>query len=154
MTSDQQKQQLLTRFSPLALEEICWSKSKARTGSIEELSPEEMEAVYLMFFPAPKSTTELYQEQQNLNYLRSLRSTVLKDAQYIGLYDPQDWTVFNRFMLELSPLKKPLKNYQADEFDKLIKQFKSLKSKYNKRAQTPGTKEWYHKNKLPMPSKN
>ncbi|SHK69423.1 hypothetical protein [Epilithonimonas mollis] len=154
MTSDQQKQQLLTKFSPLALEEICWSKSKARTGKLDELYPEEMAAVYLMFFPAPKSATQLYQEQQILQFLKSQRSIILKDAQYIGLYDPQNWTPFNKFMLELSPLKKPLNNYQFDEFDALKRQFKSLRSKYDQRAQVPGTKEWHHKHKLPMPSKN
>lgn len=154
MTSEQQKQQLLTKFSAYALESICWSKSGARTGDIQELYPEELDAVYCMFFPRPKTAAEQIQQQQEINLLKSFRSIILKDAQYIGLYDPQDWTPFNRFMLELSPLKKPLNSYKADEFDKLIKQFKSLRSKYDERAKVPGSKEWYHKNKLPMPSKN
>ena len=154
MTSDQQKQKLLTKFSPLALEEICWSKSKARTGKIDELSPEEMAAVYLMFFPAPKSSLQLYQEQQQLNHIKSLRSTILKDAQYIGLYDPQDWTPFNDFMVKYSPLKKFLNKYTADEFEPLIRQFKSLRHKYDKESKILLSKAWYHKNKLPMPSKN
>ena len=154
MTSDQQRQQLLTKFSHLALEEICWSKSKARTGDIDELYPNELEAVYFMFFSAPKSSTEIIKEQQQLNYIKSLRSTVLKDAQYIGLYDPQDWKSFNDFMVKYSPLKKFLNKYTADEFLPLIKQFKSLRYKYDKESKIPGKYAWYHKNKLPIPSKN
>ncbi|WPC14636.1 hypothetical protein LEQ04_08585 [Riemerella anatipestifer] len=70
------------------------------------------------------------------------------------MLEPDEWTKFNAFMLKSSPLKKPLNAYKLGEFEELIKQFKSMRAKYEKRAKVHGTKEWYHKNKLPMPSKN
>lgn len=154
ITNSIMKTQLLQRFTSQSLEQSIWMHSNYRTGSIHELSPEELEGLYYMFFPKKTSVFEELNKEYALSQLKKLRSTILKDAQYIGLYDPQDWSKFNNFMLELSPLKKPLNKYESHEFEPLIKQFKSLRSKYNKEARKPGTKEWYHKNKLPMPSRN
>lgn len=142
------------KFSRSELEPAIWLHTNSRTGNLHELTPEELESLYYMFFPKHLTVYEELNNQYAEKHLKSLRSIILKDAQYIGLYDPQDWTNFNRFMLELSPLKKALKDYNAEEFEPLIKQFKSLRSKYNRSAKIPGTKEWHHKNKLPLPSKN
>lgn len=154
MTKQTMKTKLLQKFSKLALEESCWHKSGGRTGDLDELEASELESLYLMFFPKQKTANEIIQEQAMDKYLKNLRSIILKDAQYIGLYDPQDWTSFNEFMKTKSPLKKVLPFYKVDEFDALIKQFKSLKSKYNRESLIPGTKAWYHKNKFPKPSVN
>ncbi len=154
ITDSIKRERLLQKFKHEALQPSVWMQSGNRTGNIYDLTSEELEDLYSCFFP--KAPT-VYQEVNNLyteKLLKSLRSIILKDAQYIGLYDPADWAKFNHFMLKLSPLKKPLVKYTVDEFNELKKQFKSLRSKYDKSAKIPGTKEWYHKNKLPMPSES
>jgi len=148
------REQLLKKFRPEVLSSSVWMHTGYRTGNIYDLDPEELESFYYMFFPKKPTVYEELNNQYAQAQLKKLRSIILKDAQYIGLYDPTDWGPFNRFMLELSPEKKPLNKYAANEFEGLIKQFKSLRSKYDKSASIPGTKEWYHKNKLPMPSEN
>ncbi|WP_066435505.1 hypothetical protein [Chryseobacterium sp. CCH4-E10] len=156
ITNSIMKEHLIQKFSSIALQSSIWAKTGGRTGNINDLGPEELEEIYYMFFPKEKKRTleEEYIRIRDENKIKALRSTILKDAQYIGLYEPHNWKPFNDFMMKLSPLKKPLKNYKLNEFDSLIKQFKSLRSKYNKAAKIPGSKEWYHKNKLPMPSVN
>lgn len=154
MINSVMKKQLQQKFPEKSLEQSIWLHTGYRTGSIDELEPEELEKFYYLFFPKQPTEKQLLIKEYNESRLKGLRSVILKDAQYIGLYDPQDWTSFNNFMNNLSVLKKPLNKYTADEFDELIKQFKSLKSKYQKAAKIPYTKEWYHKNKLPMPSTN
>lgn len=147
------REHLIKKFNK-SLEPTIWMHTNYRTGNIHNLSSEELETLYYMFFPQQPTLFEELNNQYAEQHLKSLRSIILKDAQYIGLYDPQDWTSFNRFMLELSPLKKSLNKYTAEEFEPLIRQLKSLRSKYNKSANIPGTKEWHHRNKLPMPSRN
>ncbi|ROH98302.1 hypothetical protein EGI16_21735 [Chryseobacterium sp. G0240] len=154
ITNSIMREHLIKKFKPEQLQPTIWMHTGYRTGNINELTREELESLYYSFFPKQQTVYEELNNQYAEQHLKSLRSIVLKDAQYIGLYDPQNWEPFNRFMLELSPLKKPLKNYSANEFDLLIRQFKSLRSKYNKSAKKPGTREWYHKNKLPFPSNN
>ena len=154
MTKDTMKKKLLNKFGKAALEESCWIKSKGRTGDIDELDIEEIELIYNMFFPKQPTAADIINQQQEKIRLRDLQAIILKDAQYIGLHDPQDFAPFNNFMIKRSPLKKVLPFYKIDEFDELIKQFKSLRSKYEKEAKVPYTKAWYHKNKLPIPSNN
>lgn len=154
ITNSIMREHLLQKFKRTELEPTIWLHTSYRTGNIHDLTPEELESLYYCFFPKKLSMYEELNNQYAKEQLKGLRSIVLKDAQYIGLYDPQDWNPFNRFMLELSPFKKPLNKYSTEEFEPLIKQFKSLRSKYNKSAKIPGTKEWCHKNKLPILSKN
>ncbi|MEI7487768.1 MAG: hypothetical protein WCJ72_10220, partial [Chryseobacterium sp.] len=120
------------------------------------LTEKELREIYLMFFPEPKisSLADIISEKERNERLKALRASVLTDAQYVGYHDPGSWAVFNNFMLTLSPLKKPLKNYQIEEFPALIRQMKSIRQKFDTRSKIPGTKEWYIKNKLPIPSSN
>ncbi len=148
------KKQLQQKFAQQSLEQSIWLHTNYRTGSIDDLEPEELESFYYLFFPKQPTEKELLMKEYSEAQIKRLRSVILKDAQYIGLYDPQNWNPFNEFMNKLSVLKKPLNQYKIDEFNDLIKQFKSLRSKYQNAAKIPGTKEWYHKNKLPMPSSN
>lgn len=154
ITNSIMKKQLQQKFSAQSLEQSVWLHTNYRTGNIEELGAEELESFYYMFFPKQPTVKQLLMKEYNESRLKGLRSIILKDAQFIGLYDPQDWNPFNDFMNKLSVLKKPLSKYTADEFPDLIKQFKSLKSKYLKASKIPFTKEWHHKNKIPIPSKN
>lgn len=154
MNTQAMKNQLLRKFSPVALRSAIELQTNYRAATLQQLNASEVEELYYRFFPRPLSTVDVITKQQQEMHLKSLRSTILKDAQYIGLYDPQDWTRFNEFMLKRSPLKKPLPQYALEEFEVLIKQFKSLKSKYQREARTTGTKAWHHKHKLPIPSAN
>lgn len=118
---------------------------------IEDLTNEELVALYNRFYPQISDTEKIFALKMEQK-LKSLRAIILADATYIGLLEANSWDKFNQWMLELSPFKKPLNAYKLDEFGPLIKQFKSLRTKYDKKAMISGTEEWYHKHKLPKPS--
>lgn len=130
--------------------------SGRRTTLIAELT--EKELMTLMSVYKPQKTQEIAQKRlehlEMERVLKQKRAVVLKCAQTIGLYEPGDWSRFNRFMLKNSPFKKPLNQYKIDEFPQLIAQFKNMVTKYEQDAKLMYTKAWYHKNKLPMPSEN
>ncbi|MDY3343750.1 hypothetical protein PG326_00580 [Riemerella anatipestifer] len=146
-------QQLKLKFEGSALRAAIEMHTNYEKWQIEDLTSDELAEIYQRFFPR-KTATQIAVEMENKNQLKELRSIVLKEASAIGLLEPDEWTSFNAFMLKSSPLKKPLNAYKLGEFEELIKQFKSMRAKYEKRAKVHGTKEWYHKNKLPMPSNN
>lgn len=75
--------------------------------------------------------------------LKRLRSIILADAQYLGIYKPGDWTSFNRFMLHKSVKRKDLNLYKIEEFPALIKQFKSMRRKYDESKQKIGSRAWW-----------
>ena len=153
MKKNEMIKSLLNRFSSKSLAQSVWLHTQT-TNNIEDLTEEEVTNFYNLFQPKPITAAEIISKQQETKILRELRSVILKDAQYIGLYDPHDWTSFNEFMKFKSPLKKVLPFYKINEFDALKKQFKSMRSKYEQEAKVPGTKAWYHKNKFPKPSAN
>ncbi|WP_233890536.1 hypothetical protein, partial [Tenacibaculum piscium] len=121
------KQVLLTNFTAESLSDNCYWASKGRTSRIEKLEADEIAAIYYLFHPneRPKSDKEKLTEFQQQAELKRLRSIILADAQYIGLYNPNNWNKFNAFMKHTSVLKKPLNAYKIADFPQLIKQFKS-----------------------------
>lgn len=86
--------------------------------------------------------------------LKKQRSIVLNIATQTGIHNPSDWSVFNSFMLNRSVLKKPLRKYDLEELDQLIKQFRALEENYNSSAKKVGTKAWNHTNSFPDLSRN
>lgn len=153
MTSEQQKMQLLTRFKASALEDICWSKSNHRTVDINELRPEEIEKVYLMFFPQPTIIEQIVLAEHK-ELLRKHRSTCLTIATRIGLKEPDSWDKFNNWMLKSSVLKKRLNDYTLVELQSLERQLRGAESNFEASATKPGNKAWYHKHGFSMPSKS
>lgn len=153
MTANVMIQRLKDKFSDAALRSAVELHTNYQKWDIEDLTQEELTALYQRFCPQ-KSPAEKVFELEVEKKVKSLRAIILTDATYIGMLEPNNWKEFNAWMLNLSPLKKPLNDYKINEFGDLIKQFKSLKTKYNQRAKIPFTKEWYHKNKMPMPSEN
>lgn len=145
MFQDKIKNRLLSRFSKESLEQSVYMQSKGRTYDIDELTNDELQSLFYMFFPAekPKHHTQRLYELEIEQELKRLRSVVLADAQYIGLYTPGNWTRFNQFMNYTSVLKKPLNRYEIDEFPELIKQFKSMRYKFNKSKTVVGTSAWF-----------
>lgn len=85
---------------------------------------------------------------------RKLRSEVLTIAQRTGIHNPNDWKVFNRFMLNSSILKKRLNEYELDELERLVKQFRGIESNYSRSAAKAGTKAYFHSKGLPKPNFN
>ena len=145
MTKEEQKQRLLSKFSKQNLEQSVYMQSKGRTSDLDLLTSEELEALYFMFFPMEKQTNQakrLLQLEQEKE-LKRLRSVILSDAQKIGLYTPGDWTRFNQFMLKNSVFKKSLNHYKNNEFPELIKQFKSMRYRFEKSRTVIGSKAWY-----------
>lgn len=153
MNIERMKNALKQQFSGIALRSAVEQHTNYEKWKIEDLTSGELSELYQRFFPR-KTATQIAIELQNEKALKELRSIILKEATAIGLLEPDRWDRFNAFMLKNSPLKKPLNAYQLDEFDKLIKQFKSMRNKYEAQANIVGSKEWHHKNKIPMLCKN
>ncbi|MFS1522118.1 hypothetical protein ACIPCA_12600 [Flavobacterium covae] len=132
---------LCSKFSASALSKAVYMETK-RTTDITELSREEVEALYTRFFPK-KSAIDFLFEMEQERELKRLRSVIIKEAQFIGIYTPESWVTFNRFMLNKSIFKKALNEYKIDEFPQLIKQFKSISTKVSKAKMIPHTSGWY-----------
>lgn len=156
MFREKVKNKLYARFSKESLKETIWLETKGRTRDIDQLDIKELQRLFYMFFPAekPKSHAQQVFELNKEKELKRRRSLILSDAQYIGLYVPGDWTRFNRFMKELSPLKKSLNYYKIDEFPELVKQFKSMRYKYDRNKTKVGSKAWYQFLGIKEPSVN
>lgn len=150
MKYEEMKERLLSRFDGFQIGQNVWLQTH-RTTDIDELTPEELKSMYELFFPSKEEQLQKIQEQ---NRIRELRSIVLKEAQYLGLYTPNSWERFNRFMTERSPLKKRLTAYKESEFPVLIKQLKSMRTKFDQSAKQIGTKEWSRKFGLPEQTMN
>lgn len=146
-------QRLRDKFGIEALRSAVQLHTDYDKWQIEDLTMEELQGLYRRFFPQ-KTVADVAVELANEKRLKELRSIILKEASAIGLLEPDQWDRFNAFMLKNSPLKKPLNAYKLGEFNELIKQFKSMRNKYERQANIVGSKEWHHKNKIPMLSKN
>jgi hypothetical protein len=85
---------------------------------------------------------------------RKLRSQVLTIATRVGVHNPNDWDVFDRFMMYKSIKKKTLNLYTLEELQNLVKQFRGIEANYNKSSETKGTKAYFHKRGLQKPSLN
>jgi len=57
-------------------------------------------------------------------------------------------------MKERSPLKKFLRDYTLDELPELVRQFKSMRTKFEKAALKVGSKQWHFFFGIPEPSIN
>lgn len=150
MKTESMKERIRERFDDFQIGQSVWLQTH-RTTDIEELTLEELKAMYELFFPTKQEQLRIIQEQ---NRIKELRSIVLREAQYLGLYTPNSWERFNRFMLERSPLKKRLTAYKENEFPVLIKQLKSMRTKFDQSAKKIGTKEWSRKFGLPEQTMN
>lgn len=153
MNSTTIKNKLFEKFSPFAISQTVFLHT-GRTTDIDELSDEELEEVYRIFFPVERNIAE---QVFLLNYeklLKEHRSIVLSIATRIGLKEPDNWDTFNNWMLKSSILKKKLNDYKLEELLQLEKQLRSAEDNYNASSGKAGNKAWYHKNKFPIPSKN
>ena len=118
-------QALRGKFSDSALRHaVCLEKSN--TYDIELLTTTEVERLYNRFFPKSTSAEVVASRLIDEMELKRLRSIILADAQFVGLYTPSDWTRFNNFMKYKSVFKQPLNAYTLEQFPLLIKQFKSI----------------------------
>lgn len=79
--------------------------------------------------------------------MKKKRSAVLSIATRVGIHNTADWKKFNNWMLQRSILKKPLHLYDIKELDDLLKQMYALQGNYERSANKPLTRAWWHKNK-------
>ena len=147
------KNKLFEKFSPFAISQTIFLHT-GRTTDIDELTDQELEDVYKIFFPTERNIAE---QVFMLNYeklLKEHRSIVLSIATRIGLKEPDSWDKFNNWMLKSSILKKKLNDYNLQEIKDLERQLRATESNYQASSEKAGNKAWYHKNKFPIPSKN
>ena len=134
-----------------ARHDLIFSWTNGRTSSSKDLNDTEIRDLCFKLehqFDAP--TVDMYLQLE----CKKLRSQVLKIATEVGIKDPDDFIRFNRFMKEHSILHKELKNYTLTELHELVKQFRSIERNYQHAAVTPGTKAWYHANRMTEPATN
>lgn len=130
--------------------------TSGRTQSSKELTESELRDLIWKLendqaFAANKQVTI---NALNEISLKEKRSIVLAIAQRTGIHEGTSFTAFNRWMQNSSILKKRLNKYNLDELDQLINQMRALEANYNASAETPGTKAWHHKNKIPYTNDN
>lgn len=123
-------------FSDSERYDLVWQYTNGRTQSTKYLTDSEM-AELCDFLENKNAELELL--------LRKKRATVLTIAQRCDIHDPEDWSKFNRFMLNRSILKKPLKDFNLEEINKLIQQFRKLEENYNRSADNYNTKAFWHR---------
>ena len=86
--------------------------------------------------------------------MKRTRSNILTIATKTGIKEANNWTKFNKWMLNSSVHKKPLKEYNYEELDDLNKQFRQLQVNYENSAQKVGNKAWHHATGIPRSSEN
>ena len=153
MNSTTIKNKLFEKFSAFAISQTVFLHT-GRTTDIEELSDEELAEVYKIFFPTKRNIAE---QVFMLNYeklLKEHRSIVLSIATRIGLKQPDSWEQFNNWMLKSSRYHKRLNDHNLEELKALEIQMRATEVNYERSALQPGTKAWYHKNKITPPSAN
>ncbi|OWP82800.1 hypothetical protein BWK59_13925 [Flavobacterium davisii] len=95
---------LYNKFSASVLETIVNMEFK-RTYDIRELSSEEIEVIYKRFFPEKSTFDSQFKKEQD-DELKRLKSVILKEAQFIGIYTPESWVTFNRLCSIKASLKR------------------------------------------------
>lgn len=86
--------------------------------------------------------------------MKRKRSNILTIATKTGIKEANNWTKFNKWMLNRSVHKKALKEYNYEELDDLNKQFRQLQANYENSAQKVGNKAWHHATGIPRSSEN
>lgn len=86
--------------------------------------------------------------------MKRKRSNILTIATKTGIKEANNWTKFNKWMLNSSVHKKPLKEYNYEELDDLNKQFRQLQANYENSAKKVGNKAWHHATGIPRSSEN
>ncbi|WP_123891990.1 MULTISPECIES: hypothetical protein [Chryseobacterium] len=147
------KKKIESKHSVLAISQTVYLHTR-RTTNIDDLTPEEIESIYNVFFPLEMSKEQELIHAKNLDTLKHYRSNILTLATRLGIKEADSWDKFNQWMLERSICKKKLNDYSLEELKELQIQFRGIESNYERSAQTPGTKAWFHKNKLIPPSIN
>lgn len=146
MFQKQAKEKLLKKFTAKNLESTILDITKLRTKYMDDMTEMELKELYYLFFPLenPNHNQKRVKQLEEETEVKKKRSIILRDAEYIGLYSSGNWIRFNDFMLNKSTLKKPLNKYKLDEFKELIKQFKSMRWKFDRNKIRVGTTEWFH----------
>ena len=153
MTSTLMKNKLLEKFDAFSISQAVYLHTR-RTTDIDELTKEELEKLYSLFFPKQPSAEEKLMIVQHNDLIKRYKSNILTIATRIGIKEPDSWEAFNRFMLSSSILKKKLNDYSLEELKDLEIQFRAMQVNYDRSSLKVGTKAWYHKNKLIPPSNN
>ena len=143
---------LRQKLSPNALEQAVWLETH-RTCQLLEATDEELNNLYHRFCHTPNYKA-IAEDLLNESEVKRLRSIILADAQVMGILKQNNWVYFNKFMKERSPLKKFLRDYTLEELPELVRQFKSMRTKFEKVAVKVGSKQWYILFGIAEPSMN
>ncbi|MDP2061330.1 MAG: hypothetical protein U1C58_06180 [Flavobacteriaceae bacterium] len=125
-----------------ARREMIYNFTGGRTQSARDLNTKELLSL------CNKLQANQQQDQIEL-IMRRKRSVVLTIATRTGIKEPNGWSKFNLWMKNRSIFKKELHNYDFDELDQLVRQFRGLEANFNRSAEKPGTKAWHQATGIP-----
>lgn len=129
---------------------LVYSFTDGRYTSTRDLNDQEVALLILKLQASDNQRAQL--DHQIL--LREKRAVVLSIAQRVGIHEGTSFSKFNAFMIARSIHKKQLNDYNIDELDQLILQFRGLEANYQRSAQIPGTKAWNASNGFNQISEN
>ncbi len=135
-------------FDEKSRHNLVYLYTDGRTKSTRDLSPQEVKTL-IGKLQNGNSKMAFNVDRSAEIECKKKRSIVLTIATRVGLHNPNDWNVFNNFMISRSILKRQLNKYDINELDKLVQQFRGIEANYNKSAKKIGTKANQHKFKLP-----
>lgn len=144
---------LFDKFSQLAIGQTVYLHTR-RSTDIDDTSDDELQAIYLLFFPKLPNLSEQLIIVKNEEILKRHRANILTIATRLGIKELDSWDKFNNWMLLSSICKKKLNDHNLEELKALEIQFRAAQVNYDRSSLKPGTKAWFHKNKLIPPSEN
>lgn len=153
MTTTIMKNKLLEKFSAYSISQTVYLQTR-RTTNIDDMTAEEVEDLYRLFFPKQPTASEQLINAKNNDVLKRHRSNILTIATRIGIKDPDSWDKFNNWMLNSSKFKKKLNDHNLEELKQLEIQFRAASTNYDRSALQIGTKAYYHYHKITPPSDN
>ena len=153
MNTTMMKNKLFEKFSPFAISQTVYLHTQ-KTTNIDEVSDQELDEIYMIFFPKQPSLSDQVFAAKNNEILRKHKSIVLTIATRIGLKEKDCWVKFNKWMLNSSVHKKRLNDHDVTELQSLEKQLRAAERNYNQSATKAGNKAWYEKNNFPIPSQS
>lgn len=135
--------QLFSGRDILSVSSEIYGFSNFRTTRIEELTQEEIDALFE--FHQPKNIEKINNALIDELLMKEWRSKILKVAEQEGIKEPNSFHKFNNWMLISSRFKKQLSQHDLHELQELYKQMCALRSNNRKSARKPLTKAWQNR---------
>lgn len=114
-----------------------------RTSRIEELSQDEIDALYQIHAPREADVEAEFQAFKNELIVKAWRSKILATAEKAGIKKADSFQEFNNWMLSRSTFKRALYSLNVEELKTIHRQLNGVITNNRKSATKPLTKTWW-----------